>query len=56
MSPERETNIFLGPPSPSKLAREASNLGNESIERSLTDTSDYIVFFEKRLTYVSVLR
>jgi hypothetical protein len=48
MSPESETNIFLRPPRPPKLAREASsdsNLGNISIERSLTDTSDCVVFF-----------
>jgi hypothetical protein len=48
MAPESETNIFLGPPSPSKLARECSidsDLGNEYIERSLTDTPDCIVFF-----------
>jgi hypothetical protein len=48
MSPKSETNILHGPPTPSKLAREASsdsNLGNESIERSFTDMSDCIVFF-----------
>jgi hypothetical protein len=53
MSPKSETNIFLGPPGPSKLAREASSdndLGNESIERSLTDMSDCIIFFINEAT------
>jgi hypothetical protein len=48
MSPESETNIFLGPPSPSELAREASSdgeLGIKYIERILTDTSACIIFF-----------
>jgi hypothetical protein len=48
MSPESEHNIFLGPPSPSKLATESScdcDLEHKSIERNLTDTSDCIVFF-----------
>jgi hypothetical protein len=48
MSPESETNIFLGPPSPSNLAREAScdgDLGIESTERNLTNMSDCIAFF-----------
>jgi hypothetical protein len=53
MSPESESNIFLGPPSLSKLAREAScdgNLESEPSEVDSTDISDCIVFFINEAT------
>jgi hypothetical protein len=53
MSPESETNIFLGPPSPSKLAKVPSCDGELEIkfmERSSHNVSDCIVFFINEAT------
>jgi hypothetical protein len=53
MSPESETNIFLGPPSPSKLDKEPSlddELEIKSLRRMSHDVSDCIVFFINETT------
>jgi hypothetical protein len=53
MSPESETNNFLGPPSLTKLANDLSvdyNLECESSDEIVTHDSDVLVFFINEAT------
>jgi hypothetical protein len=53
MSPESETNNFLGPPNSAKLANDLSvdyNLECESSEEIVTHDSDYLEFFINETT------
>jgi hypothetical protein len=59
MSPESETNIFLGPPSSSKLAKEPSCEGELEIkfmETSSRDVPDCMVFSINEATLLKVLK